>query len=435
MLVLSKLLYHLIHCLIYRPFLPIDLAELSGNGQHQSWQIEATTLCFLHANAIAELVELSRQIGRMQLPGFVGFVVSTAATVHVHGAHYTTSNNSGDVSVFLPSADFLAREMEVLNEIRYLYVSVEHQRATMQDICNAHTELVKALATNSIRYTPGFQLEDFFDRYSNIGGQNGQGSRFDVASLVLKDISADFMSDPFAGQVLLGPLPSTQQSTLKRKNTAPLTHTRPELLQQSTNTNQQGAAQYHNRSLSAQSSATHDSVRHGQGTPQQYIEGQTGHHLSAMRSTMEGAPVGTSAPNYGFSPTSMPTASGHTPLPFTPPYSYAVGPMGGHIAQNMMGPATPSYDPMFGGLPTNAYSSPAAWQTLDGKHQGNQSGSSATAPSPSTKSNTGSTGTQGDEKDPFLTLLEQLAENEQQFNNGSGELDFFLAGAGSVETR
>lgn len=433
-LVLSKLLYHLIHCLIYRPFLPIDLAELSGNGQHQSWQIEATTLCFLHANAIAELVELSRQVGRMQLPMFAGFVVSTAATVHVHGAHYTTSNNSGDMSVFLPSADFLAREMEVLNELRYLYVSVEHQRASMQDICSAHTELVKALATNSIRYTPGFQLEDFFDRYCNIGGQNGQGSRFDVASLALKDISAEFMSDPFAGPVLLGPPPSSQQPTLKRKNTAPSTHARPELLQSSGNSGQQGTAQYHNQSLSTQSNPTQDSMHHSQSVSQQY-EGQTGHHVSAMRSTMEGSPVATSAPSFGFSPTSMPTASGNTPLPFTPPYSYAVGPMGGHMAQNMMGPVTPSYDPMFGGLPTHAYSSPAAWQTMDGQHQGNQSGSSATAPSPSTKSNTGSTGTQGDEKDPFLTLLEQLAENEQQFNNGSGELDFFLAGAGSVETR
>lgn len=59
-LVLSKLIYHLIHCLIYRPFLPIDLAELAGSGQHQLWQIEATNLCFLHANAIAELVELGK---------------------------------------------------------------------------------------------------------------------------------------------------------------------------------------------------------------------------------------------------------------------------------------------------------------------------------------------------------------------------------------
>ena len=59
-LVLSKLVYHLIHCLIYRPFLPIDLTELSGTGQHQSWQIEATNLCFLHANAISELTEIGK---------------------------------------------------------------------------------------------------------------------------------------------------------------------------------------------------------------------------------------------------------------------------------------------------------------------------------------------------------------------------------------
>lgn len=66
-LVLSKLIYHLIHCLIYRPFLPIDLAELAGTGQHQSWQIEATNLCFLHANAIAELVELGKGIPYLNL--------------------------------------------------------------------------------------------------------------------------------------------------------------------------------------------------------------------------------------------------------------------------------------------------------------------------------------------------------------------------------
>ena len=36
--------------------------------------------------------------------------------------------------------------------------------------------------------------------------------------------------------------------------------------------------------------------------------------------------------------------------------------------------------------------------------------------------------TQGEEKDPFLSLLEQLAENEQA-NGQAGELDLFLAGA------
>ena len=48
---------------MYRPFLPVDLAELSGAGQHQSWQIEATNLCFMHANAISELVEIGKSTG------------------------------------------------------------------------------------------------------------------------------------------------------------------------------------------------------------------------------------------------------------------------------------------------------------------------------------------------------------------------------------
>jgi hypothetical protein len=38
-----------------------------------------------------------------------------------------------------------------------------------------------------------------------------------------------------------------------------------------------------------------------------------------------------------------------------------------------------------------------------------------------------STGTNGEEKDPFLSLLEQLAENEHS-RGGPSELDFFLSG-------
>jgi hypothetical protein len=36
------------------------------------------------------------------------------------------------------------------------------------------------------------------------------------------------------------------------------------------------------------------------------------------------------------------------------------------------------------------------------------------------------------EKDPFLSLLEQLAENENS-QGGPSELDFFLTGTGAVE--
>ena len=95
-LVLSKLIYHLIHCLVYRPFLPVDLAELSGSGQHQSWQIEATNFCFLHANAIAELVEIGKNMAIIDWPSFVGYCICTAGTIHVNGAHYM-SLREGDL--------------------------------------------------------------------------------------------------------------------------------------------------------------------------------------------------------------------------------------------------------------------------------------------------------------------------------------------------
>lgn len=101
-LLLSKLIYHLVHCLLYRPFLPIDLVELRGTGQHQSWQIEATNLCFSHSNAIAELVELGHNSPLIEWPAFVGYCVCTAGTVHVHGVHY--KGREGEV--FSSSADF-----------------------------------------------------------------------------------------------------------------------------------------------------------------------------------------------------------------------------------------------------------------------------------------------------------------------------------------
>lgn len=117
-LMLGKLIYH-VHCLVYRPFLPADLAELSGNGQHQSWQIEATNMCFLHANAIAELMDFSGQAGTMEWPAFVGYCICTAATVHIHGAHYTNSGPSGEISAMTSSADLLSREMQQLGELEY----------------------------------------------------------------------------------------------------------------------------------------------------------------------------------------------------------------------------------------------------------------------------------------------------------------------------
>lgn len=171
-LLLSKLIYHLIHCLIYRPFLPIDLAELRGTGQHQSWQIEATNLCFSHSNAIAELVEFGRNSPLVEWPAFISHCVCTAGTVHVHGVHY--SGQEGEV--FSSSAEYLAKEMQQLSWLQHCWAGVQHQRELLQTIYTCHAELVRTLASNTMRFSPVFHLEDFFDRYprSTVDGSHVQ---------------------------------------------------------------------------------------------------------------------------------------------------------------------------------------------------------------------------------------------------------------------
>lgn len=163
-LLLSKLIYHLVHCLIYRPFLPIDLVELRGTGQHQSWQIEATNLCFSHSNAIAELVELGRNSPLIEWPAFVGYCLCTAGTVHVHGVHY--KGREGEV--FSSSAEFLTREMHQLAWLRNIWTGVQHQRELLQTIYTSHSELVRNLASSPMRFSPVFHLEDFLDRYPGL---------------------------------------------------------------------------------------------------------------------------------------------------------------------------------------------------------------------------------------------------------------------------
>ncbi|KAL4879738.1 type I 3-dehydroquinase-domain-containing protein [Aspergillus karnatakaensis] len=165
LLLLSKLIYHLVHCLLYRPFLPIDLAELRGSGQHQSWQIEATTLCFSHANAIAELVELARHAPRIEWPDLVAYCLTVAGTVHIHGVHY---HGRRDGEVFASSPDFLAREMHQLAWLRQSWTGVQHHRDLLTTLSACHADLVRTLAARPVRFAPVFHLEDFLDRYPGV---------------------------------------------------------------------------------------------------------------------------------------------------------------------------------------------------------------------------------------------------------------------------
>ncbi|OIW28992.1 hypothetical protein CONLIGDRAFT_403352 [Coniochaeta ligniaria NRRL 30616] len=454
-LVLSKLVYHLIHCLVYRPFLPIDLAELAGTGQHQSWQIEATNMCFLHANAIAELVELGKQTTSIEWPAFVGYCICTAGTVHIHGAHYSKVGMGGELSVFSSSAEFLSREMQQLSELRYAWASVQHQRETLQSIYNAHSELVKSLANNPMRYSPMFHLEDFFDRYSNIGGPGGENFSFDAANLSLSDVIVDFTADTYTGHDLYAPRLNGQgtaepeRPNLKRKSTTGSVRRRPDLknlappknnlhplpppgMPYSVPPRQQSfsGASMSQPSLGLLHSPTsipaHNNNIHD---PSQQINGLQ----DAMSDTAANNAAVAAAAAAGFSLPpihSLPNTASHSMqalsnATFTSP-SFNFAQMHTNQPQHREPQSPGAYDPMFGGLPTNAFSSPAPWHG----DEGGNAKLPAVAPSPGDMSqHNGSTGTgPGEEKDPFLSLLEQLAESES-FRGQGNELDFFL-GAG-----
>lgn len=390
-LVLSKLIYHLVHCLIYRPFLPIDLAELAGTGQHQSWQIEATNLCFLHANAIAELIELGKQSSSIEWPAFVGYCICTAGTVHVHGAHYKGGREG---EVFVASADFLSREMQQLSELRYAWASVQHQRETLQAIYASHSKLCKSLASNPMRYSPAFHLEDFFDRYSDLGGS------FDGAHNSLADINLDPSEETYQGHDIYASRTShSQGGTLERLPSSTFKHRTSSAIgtdfdQTSSHRSSNGDHRNDTGALTSPNNMT-DILKSHPSDPdvraQQPLKGST------------------------FPDRVDPNMTSLSQIPFSPLPSYAFpGTIGG----------TEPYDSMFG-MPGfgNAISSPV--QGTYGYNIDQQ-----TAMTPGGRSNGESSGTTGEgqtEKDPFLSLLEQLAENEHS-RGGPSELDFFLNG-------
>ncbi|KAJ5229693.1 hypothetical protein N7489_010401 [Penicillium chrysogenum] len=348
-LLLSKLIYHLVHCLIYRPFLPIDLVELRGTGQHQSWQIEATNLCFSHSNAIAELVELGRNSPLIEWPAFVSYCVCTAGTVHVHGVHY--KGHEGEV--FSSSAEFLTREMNQLAWLRNIWTGVQHQRELLQTIYTCHSELVRNLASSSMRFSPVFHLEDFLDRYP--------GLMLDGSHVRLIDAADDLAPrSPLIWPRSRPPFNSTQSKALNTNN-----------------------HHHYPPSSPFQLERTYPVLAH-QKTPT--------------------SPFRDSLPRHSASP----------PPAFLTDASLNVAP-------------TPPPNPQYATFPFDT-----AHANMNGMPQ---SGPTAMTPgaqsqTSATHTTTGSEGTS--EKDPFLSLLEQLAENENS-QGGPSELEFFLSGTGAVE--
>lgn len=424
-LVLSKLIYHLIHCLIYRPFLPVDLAELSGTGQHQSWQIEATNLCFLHANAIAELVEIGKSTSIVDWPSFVGYCVCTAGTVHVHGAHYM-SLREGDV--FSNSAELLSREIAQLFELRFAWAGVHHQRETLQTVYSSHSQLVKSLATSPMRFSPVFQMEDFFDRYP--------GSYIDGAHVTFSDVDIDPVQESLSAYQ---DMPNSMDVWM-----APATsdlgagYHQPAVPTQYMTQNQMPPVI--RRAKRRRTTTT--SLPYPTPVPER---SGNAHHL----------------PHESFIRPPHPQQAQHAPQPQTqaqaqteaqPETTQPLTAMNGHpdptthhhlqnptFTQSALSPSF-NFSPMQQAMPINPQTHASASTNMDPEakwcpfpvaqqqQQQQQQGTAADHQTPSGLSQSAESAHTDPDRDPFLTLLEQLAQNDGSADGRPSDLDFFLNG-------
>ncbi|KAL4755163.1 type I 3-dehydroquinase-domain-containing protein [Aspergillus terricola var. indicus] len=374
LLLLSKLIYHLVHCLLYRPFLPIDLAELRGSGQHQSWQIEATTLCFSHANAIAELVELARHAPRVEWPDLVAYCLTVAGTVHIHGVHY---NGRREGEVFASSPDFLNREMSQLDWLGGFWSGVRHHRDLLRTLEVCHAELVRSLAARPVRFAPVFHLEDFLDRYPSLSLGGGPGVDGSHVRLVDED------------QIDLDPQLLYASTSVPTAGPTPILPSQPNGIHHT-------HARHHSTS-SASASASHSLPF----TPSTWPDIPTDPEL--LNQSPATGSVGPNASTF-FSPTLGSTT--HYPHPTSHSQSQT-------YLQSQIQYATFPFESTPVPVPVPVESPSATSQSQP---------SSATA-GPGSSGN----GNGNEEKDPFLSLLEQIAENEHN-PGGPSELDFFLEG-------
>jgi hypothetical protein len=182
LLVMSKLVYHTIYCSLYRPFLPIEMDELAVQGLYQPWRTKATFLCFLHANAITEIIELASIRRGVQWPEFTAYCLCTAATVHMHGSYYHKGSTTASTQtcVYERSAELLSREMVQLGELVDLWHNVSQRREILHSLKSAHETLLRDVSKMSMRHRPAYYLGGFFERYSNPRRDDSVQLDFDI---------------------------------------------------------------------------------------------------------------------------------------------------------------------------------------------------------------------------------------------------------------
>ena len=82
--------YHLIHCLIFRDFLPVDYQHESNiaspTAVHQTWQAETTEACISNANEIGSSLRFAYNTQRTNIPPFTGYQ-SDMITLKIDSVH------------------------------------------------------------------------------------------------------------------------------------------------------------------------------------------------------------------------------------------------------------------------------------------------------------------------------------------------------------
>ncbi|KAK1471696.1 fungal specific transcription factor domain-containing protein [Colletotrichum tamarilloi] len=183
-----QIIYHLVHCLIYRPLLPLHLSEPAGAMMIQHWVIEATEVAFRHATAIIELIDHAMQTKLLELPAFISFCIFTAGTIHVHGMHYTNDRQDQGAGIGLPSfagspmaAETFSSSSELVSKCLYQLSAIGNEaessrssRAYLEELTKEHAKL---LGKGTAGYIPS-QTNKFFNRYPVEVRQRIQGFRF-----------------------------------------------------------------------------------------------------------------------------------------------------------------------------------------------------------------------------------------------------------------
>jgi len=123
MTVLTIACYHLIHCLIFRDFLPVDYqresSDTSTAAVHRTWQAETAEACISNANEIGNILQLV-QNGQDPVPPFTGFCAFIAATIHLHGWHWNIPQISAG------SKEYLTLELRFLLGTKKMWAGLDN---------------------------------------------------------------------------------------------------------------------------------------------------------------------------------------------------------------------------------------------------------------------------------------------------------------------